>query len=249
MFSSCVYGINGYDPKGHFSAYLVQLVTKTKQDATLSCWQTSPCMQMNKSMRLIILLRRKVHWCLWQMKCSSRKITDESNKWAGQQWAGEQNNGFWIMIDRGTAPSHYSSVKGWFWKAGRKRGQTNIKCSMRIECSILNIKYIFIFPFRLCTLTLTRLVLNKPLGPDLTSVIIAVKMQVRNKIIVDTQEIWLLTFLSHELLRMRLKDFYSYLNGPAKVLKGPFEKLKRHSPPFVQCGSSFWKLQAVVSSH
>ena len=38
--------------------------------------------------------------------------------------------------------------------------------------------------FRLCTLTLTRLVLHKPLGSDLTSVIVAVKMQVRIREIV-----------------------------------------------------------------
>ena len=35
------------------------------------------------------------------------------------------------------------------------------------------------FRFRLCSLTLTRLALHKPLGADLNSVIIAVKMQVR----------------------------------------------------------------------
>ena len=37
--------------------------------------------------------------------------------------------------------------------------------------------------FRLCSLTLTRLVLNKPLGPELNSVIIAVKMQVNQYIL------------------------------------------------------------------
>ena len=33
--------------------------------------------------------------------------------------------------------------------------------------------------YRLCTLTLKRLVLTRPLGSDLGSVVIAVKMQVR----------------------------------------------------------------------
>ena len=37
------------------------------------------------------------------------------------------------------------------------------------------------FSSRLCSLTLTRLVLHKPLGADLNSVIIAVKMQVRSR--------------------------------------------------------------------
>ena len=38
------------------------------------------------------------------------------------------------------------------------------------------------FRFRLCSLTLTRLALHKPLGADLNSVIIAVKMQVSYKL-------------------------------------------------------------------
>ena len=46
----------------------------------------------------------------------------------------------------------------------------------------------FFFFCRLCSLTLTRLVLNKSLGSDLSSVLIAVKMQVRLQQIYENTE-------------------------------------------------------------
>lgn len=40
-----------------------------------------------------------------------------------------------------------------------------------------------VFFYRLCSLTLTRLVVQKPLENDLTSIIIAVKMQVKDSLL------------------------------------------------------------------
>ena len=99
---------------------------------------------------------------------------------------------------------------------------------------------------RLCSLTLTRLVLHKPLGADLNSVIIAVKMQVSYIVFTipksvpygDDAASSLTFFLSSQVVYKELRlvlTKLSHLFFPLGSLRSIFSSFFREEKKFTSC--------------
>ena len=106
------------------------------------------------------------------------------------------------------------------------------------------------FRFRLCSLTLTRLALHKPLGADLNSVIIAVKMQVRLQIDKKNMSENLCLMASTSSLWCYFSSSFCFVNfssSLAEELRASFSAYQ--TLPFVFFPSRSWKLTKVFFPH